>query len=160
MMLAASHAGLLEWSLNALWLLLTLAAGFGAHRHRTSRSTLPRRTTALIALACASAILFPSLSVSDDLYAEQWAIEDNSLIAKKYDHLTGAVQAPQAAAMGALLANAMAPIRRTIRVLPADEVATPQRYISPSGERAPPPADATDCRPCVPRLPSCFCMHG
>ena len=138
MMLAASHAGLLEWSLNALWLLLTLAAACAAYRHRTSRSNLPQLATALVALACAATVLFPTISVSDDLHSQQWAIEDNRIIAKKHEHPTEAVQSPEPLAMGTFLPKAAPPACPTTRILPADEVATPQRFVPSTADRAPP----------------------
>jgi hypothetical protein len=140
MMLAGLHAGLLEWSLNAFWLLLSVTAACHAHRHRAPRSNLRQLATALVALACAATVLFPSISVSDDLYAQQWAIADSRTIAKKYEHPIGSVQTPQPLAPGPPLPNATRPTPQPTRVLPAAKVATSQQTIAPTAQRAPPPA--------------------
>jgi hypothetical protein len=132
---AASESTLVEWLLNALWLLLTMAAFWAAHRQCASRSRLPNRACLFITLACAATILFPAISLSDDLYSQQWAIEAKGLTAQKHKH--SAVYHPP------LQTDAPRPLprppRRAVGVLPSTEVVIARhRCVLPSVGRAPP----------------------
>ncbi len=69
----------MELSLNLLWLLLAVASFALVGRGRGNRTLAGwhswRRT---FSLACALVILFPVISVTDDLHAEQAVMEDSN----------------------------------------------------------------------------------
>ncbi len=80
-----------EAFLNALWFILATAS-FGllfrnfANR-RSERSRCPSRFQCVVALGCVLAILFPVISLTDDLHDIQAAVEDPSssgLTVKKF----------------------------------------------------------------------------
>jgi hypothetical protein len=67
----------MEQVLNLLWLLVAVSS---ALYFRRSLAALPLRRLAFrsaIALGCALAILFPVISLTDDLHAEQAVMEDS-----------------------------------------------------------------------------------
>jgi hypothetical protein len=136
---AAAQPGLVEWLLNALWLLLTVAAAWAAHRTGTPRSRRSERAIAIIAVACAATVLFPAISVSDDFYDQQWAIEDTCLKVKKPDQVTACPGAPHTTITALRFAHLQEPIRHDVGVAADDEdVRVPSRYVLPSATRAPP----------------------
>lgn len=69
----------MELILNLGWLLLAVA---GCHlwwpRQRRAGAESARRFSGLVALGCALVVLFPVISVTDDLHAEQAVMEDSS----------------------------------------------------------------------------------
>lgn len=65
----------MELGLNLLWFLIAVAS-FARHWGRTSHTRGRRHP--LIALGCALALLFPVVSITDDLHADQAIIEDSS----------------------------------------------------------------------------------
>ena len=71
----------MEAGLNIFWSVLAIA-GFcywhwrGSHAGPTARSTVSMRRS--LTLACALAVLFPVISLTDDLHGEQVATEDGS----------------------------------------------------------------------------------
>ncbi len=65
----------MELGLNLLWFLIAVASF--AHRQGQTFHTRGRRRP-LIALGCALALLFPVVSITDDLHADQAIIEDSS----------------------------------------------------------------------------------
>src|SRR5690348_10410303 len=71
----------MEVGLNLFWLLLALA-GFCVWQWRGPRPGRARRSRGpvrrLLTLACALAVLFPVISLTDDLHGEQLAIDDSS----------------------------------------------------------------------------------
>jgi hypothetical protein len=68
----------MELGLNLFWLLLAAASfGFWRSRFRSQRRSRGSARAA-ITLACALAVLFPIISLSDDLHGEQAAVEDSS----------------------------------------------------------------------------------
>ncbi len=70
----------MEILLNTFWLFVAIGA-FLFWRSGKYRSTLrSRRTTAIgiLALACALILLFPVISLTDDLHAEMTVMEDSS----------------------------------------------------------------------------------
>ncbi len=77
----------MELLLNALWLLTAAGAitlwYYGSSRAHAMR--LKNRTLSgqLVALGCALMLLFPVISVTDDLHAQQAVIEDSSRIILK-----------------------------------------------------------------------------
>ncbi len=73
----------MELLLNAAWLVIGGALAISVLRRRTADDHTTARV--LLALACAMILLFPVISMTDDLYAQQFAIEDASA-AKKLAH--------------------------------------------------------------------------
>jgi hypothetical protein len=67
----------MEFALNLLWLLLC-ASSFVLWRNQRSRLNRERRWLALIGLACLLAIVFPIISLTDDLHGEQAAFDDST----------------------------------------------------------------------------------
>lgn len=66
----------MELLLNTIWLLLS---GFAiAAWYRVSKSGGTRALSSALALACAILLLFPVISLTDDLHATQFALEDSS----------------------------------------------------------------------------------
>jgi hypothetical protein len=71
-----------ELVLNALWFILAVASfallfrGFANHNAEHSRG--PSRFQCVVALGCVLAILFPVISLTDDLHDMQAAVEDPS----------------------------------------------------------------------------------
>ncbi len=78
----------MELVLNAFWLLLALASlGFWQRQRSHSKSGSRRRSESLrglIALGCALAVLFPVISLTDDLHGEQAVMEDSSSSRKHF----------------------------------------------------------------------------
>ncbi|MBV9339299.1 MAG: hypothetical protein JO159_00225 [Acidobacteria bacterium] len=68
----------MELLLNALWLALVtaaLVALFRKHRYPPDSTSI---VLSLGALLCASALLFPSISITDDLHLDAFVIEDSN----------------------------------------------------------------------------------
>lgn len=138
MMHASSQPGFLEWLLNALWLLLTVAVAWTANRRR-SRCLRPRdRAVTLVAIACAATIVFPAISVSDDLY-DSWAIEDSGLKIKKPEPVVRWTCAVHTMVFALMLAFSPSPARQAPGDLPTHvDLKALCWYIVPSAGRAPP----------------------
>ncbi len=69
----------MELALNVLWVLLGLVAALFRWRCHSARARKYQALPAsILALGCALALLFPIISVSDDLNAEQPAMEESS----------------------------------------------------------------------------------
>ncbi len=71
----------MEVVLNNLWLLVAIGAFFYWRPEKCRKAPeVPNRSTtfAVVALACALVLLFPVISLTDDLNAEQVAMEDSS----------------------------------------------------------------------------------
>lgn len=69
----------MELFLNLFWILVAVASLF--YYRRRLEATVPIRRLAChsgIALGCALAILFPVISLTDDLHAEQAVMEDSN----------------------------------------------------------------------------------
>ncbi len=80
----------MEVLLNTTWLLVAIGA-FACWRPGRQRA-LPKghggiNSPAVLALACAVLLLFPVISLTDDLHAEQYPIEDSSRSVIKARHL-------------------------------------------------------------------------
>src|SRR5208337_1532605 len=72
---------LMEVVLNAVWLLAAIGAFLFWRPERYRGAPADRtqgRSLGILALACALVLLFPVISVTDDLHAEQAAMEDSS----------------------------------------------------------------------------------
>ncbi len=82
----------MELSLNLFWLLLVVVSVVG-WRRQGSPLHRPRRTRdsrhGLIALGCVLVLLFPVISVTDDLHAEQAIIEDSNPSKRAVRHSAG-----------------------------------------------------------------------
>ncbi len=71
----------MEVLLNAIWLLVAIGAFlfWRPEKYRKTPTAHDRNTTfGILALACALVLLFPVISLTDDLNAEQVAMEDSS----------------------------------------------------------------------------------
>jgi len=69
----------MELILNLGWLLLAAACCcFWWPRRQRSGARAERRFRGFVALGCALVVLFPIISVTDDLHAEQAVMEDSS----------------------------------------------------------------------------------
>ncbi len=70
---------MMELVLNLSWLLLAVACyHFWWPRQRRAGAGKPRCFRGLLALGCALVVLFPIISVTDDLHEEQAVMEDSS----------------------------------------------------------------------------------
>lgn len=72
----------MELGLNLFWLLLALSsfALWQRQRSRTERRSRHRKGSprSLLALGCTLAVLFPIISITDDLHSEQAIMEDSN----------------------------------------------------------------------------------
>jgi len=69
----------MELGLNLFWLLVASASFALVSLRRDPRPPAPRRSgPRILALVCALLILFPVISVTDDLHAEQAVLEDSN----------------------------------------------------------------------------------
>ena len=75
----------MELFLNAVWVVVSAMAVTGLLRSRCSRFER-KHFLHLGALLCAAVILFPSISVSDDIHSEPFIVEDSRSIR----HIDGA----------------------------------------------------------------------
>jgi len=78
----------MELLLNLLWLMLVVPALF-IWRHERE-SPCQRSTRSLLALACVLVLLFPVISVTDDLHPLQAEMEENSLSKRTVKQSPGA----------------------------------------------------------------------
>jgi hypothetical protein len=131
----------MELGLNLLWFLIAVAS-FVRLRGRTSHTRGRRHP--LIALGCTLALLFPVVSITDDLHADQAIIEDsspskrtlkrseanhNSSTLAKFNHPPLA----RGAALFSSLSTALVG-----RITPADAEPASLTSVSPYAGRAPP----------------------
>jgi hypothetical protein len=83
----------MEILLNSLWLLVAMGAFLfwqAEGEEGTVRRREHNRRFRLLALACALILLFPVISLTDDLHAEQAAMEDSSRAVMKARNLAQA----------------------------------------------------------------------
>jgi len=76
----------MEFLLNLVWLLVALCGGaaFVIARRRSCVRVVPARSlTGLLAIGCATALLFPVISATDDLHPTQCLVEDAGKWGKK-----------------------------------------------------------------------------
>jgi hypothetical protein len=81
----------MEVLLNSIWLLVALGAFRFWHAEQAGAATCRRQHNnryRVAALACALVLLFPVISVTDDLHAEQAPMEDSSRSIMKVRSLT------------------------------------------------------------------------
>ena len=73
----------MELALNLVWVIIAVASYALLFRYLAGRGTghscVPSRSQCIIALTCALAILFPVISLTDDLHEMQATVEDASL---------------------------------------------------------------------------------
>jgi hypothetical protein len=68
----------MELGLNLFWLLLFMASLVWRQKSRWSRHQSKRSRHSLVAMGCALAVLFPVISLTDNLHGEQAVLEDSS----------------------------------------------------------------------------------
>ena len=87
----------MEVVLNTLWLMVAIGAFFFWRPEGFRGTPSDRghgRTLGILALACALVLLFPVISLTDDLHAEQAAMEDSSRsVMKARNMLQGCLRA-------------------------------------------------------------------
>jgi hypothetical protein len=135
----------MEVLLNTIWLLVAIAAVLfwlaleeqgAAARHEHSQSYR------VVALACVLILLFPVISVTDDLHQEQAVMEDSSRSAMKSRALAegclraGRVSPP--AILATLASFVTAPQVCVAKVAPIESQFHPPTPICPPAGRAPP----------------------
>ena len=131
---------MMEHILNAFWLILAWSSV--AWLFRREPGSKSRSLIGLIALSCVLMLLFPVISVSDDLHSSSFAIEESQGGRKQLrtvelqKHI--ALHAPGAD----LLATSAEPVRFCLRQALASPLASPQEdvrsYSHAVPDRAPP----------------------
>jgi hypothetical protein len=100
----------MEVLLNTIWLLSSVGAFVCWRRGRTAADPHDCRESnilAALALACALLLLFPVISLTDDLHAEQYPMEDSSRSVMKAKHLEqGCLHAGKSSFMDAVTSAA------------------------------------------------------
>ncbi len=113
----------MELLLNAVWLLVGIAAvGFWLVRARGAVHRGRGAATGLIVLCCVLALIFPVISMSDDLHAQQVAVEDSSITCKKMASATAATVLDHAPA-ATTLSCAQNPLWQVLGVVEVDNLA-------------------------------------
>ena len=135
----------MELLLNTIWLLLAIAT-FLLWVPRKARSAPadrdPSSFVAVLALACALVLLFPAISLTDDLHAEQATMEDSSRTVMKARGL--AQECLRAGRAAFMLAPVITPCAYTGRFVIFGSVVLLKTHvfrlnvISPHAGRAPP----------------------
>ncbi|MGO9269427.1 MAG: hypothetical protein ACLQOO_04075 [Terriglobia bacterium] len=132
----------MELILNLGWLLLAVACyHFWWPRRRRSGAGTTRGFRGLLALGCALVVLFPIISVTDDLHAEQAVMEDSSArLGKMWGNTHSAASAGQHfSTLRTILPSHFPDPRRVVgRVLVTDPSSPCVGVNSPRFGRAPP----------------------
>ncbi len=125
----------MELLFNSLWLFFVLAGGMALLRARSGHSTAKR----LAALACVAVLLFPAISITDDLHPDFIAVED---AARRIVH----VQAPAALlhlhVASLLPVLKLAPSGSALSILSPAVFPANDGFVRPVTGRAPPVASA------------------
>jgi hypothetical protein len=79
-----------ELFFNSLWLVLAVAAIFGLLRKHRAGSDQRALLLSLGALLCAAAMLFPVISITDDLHFDAFVVEDSSSTKRLVNAITHA----------------------------------------------------------------------
>ncbi len=135
----------MESLLNAFWLLTAAGAitfwYYGSGRARAARLRKQALFSQFVVLGCALILLFPVISVTDDLHAQQAVMEDSSRITLKARRACqGGLGASQAPAL--VLRGAAFPGRRGVivgRVSPPEVRVRHFFFVHPTQGRSPPP---------------------
>jgi len=102
----------MEGALNTVWLLVVIGAFlfWRPEKYRGNPSNrVHGRSLAILALACALVLLFPVISLTDDLHAEQAAMEDSSrAVMKARNMVQGCLRAGSSSVMAAATHGALA----------------------------------------------------
>ncbi len=127
----------MELLLNLTWLLLSFACAFAVVKHARRGSESPRLWVVLTAVLCFIVLLFPVISMTDDLHAELYTSEDpgkRRVIADQLQH-------------HAVIVVALATLLPTLLIVTVrsswnfiDVVVTPLDGSIPSVTSRPPPA--------------------
>ena len=125
----------MELVLNAFWLLLVLA---GVCLPAQGGDRKLGRWQMALALTCAALLLFPAISMSDDLHPMQAAIEDASKRTAKGAPSGHTVQPSSAAALPAAALLAAPVFRATQQVTNVVRSKPRSRTVLPEAGRAPP----------------------
>jgi hypothetical protein len=127
-----------ELTLNLCWSLLA-AGALGMALRRCSAQ--PARIRALVTVACALALLFPVISLSDDLHTSAELVENSGLAQLKgvSQQRLGAGTPPPTIFVAALVLTIQAAHFVAVGLAPAfDTSHTTQAYFPPASGRAPP----------------------
>ncbi len=131
----------MELLLNSAWVLAaTAAVALWLSRARTPRV---RPLQGLLVIGCAFALLFPIVSMSDDLRSARVVMEDANATSKKLlkaSHLSRTplpVEAMPAAVVPALVHN---PLWQTLALVPFEQQVTVASLPCPSSSGRAPPA--------------------
>ena len=74
----------MELTLNLIWLVISASAlGCWLLRLRAAQKNALGILTGFVVLGCAAVLLFPSISITDDLYAASDAVEDVTFAVRK-----------------------------------------------------------------------------
>jgi len=132
----------MELILNLGWLLLAVACyRFWWPRRRRPGAGTPPCFRGLVALGCALVVLFPIISVTDDLHAEQAVMEDSSARLTKLwgsTHSAASAGQPSSTLPTTLPFHLPGPPGVVGRVLAADTPSSCVGVTSPRFGRAPP----------------------
>jgi hypothetical protein len=90
----------MELFLNSVWLMLVAAGFFAVLRAYRQGPDRRRFLLALGALLCAAAILFPSISITDDLHLDAFVMEDSNSTKRLGNVVTHAVPLSKIAWLG------------------------------------------------------------
>ena len=131
----------MEILLNSLWLLVAMGAFLfwqAEGEEGTARRREHNRRFRLLALACALILLFPTISLTDDLHAEQAVMEDSSRSVMKARQLAQGGRSSFPTLLVAIPDHASAPLVVTARVARNEPRVPRLNRMSPCESRAPP----------------------
>lgn len=118
----------MELFLNSVWFALLAGASFALlHRYR-QKSDRRRFLLALGALLCAAAILFPSISITDDLHLDAFVMEDSNSTKRLGNAVTHAAPLANIAWLGFVPLSFLLVPRQYVRCVVED---LPSSYKTP-----------------------------
>jgi len=125
----------MEVLLNTLWLLVAIGTFLFWRPERSKRAPAVRghgRILAILALACALLLLFPVISLTDDLHAEQAAMEDSSRsVTKARNMVHGALRTGSSLFTAAVPPAASSVVALQMFLGTVTLVETPHRCLAP-----------------------------
>ncbi len=93
----------MEVFLNSIWLVVAISAFLFWQTEREPERREHNRRYRFLALACALVLLFPVISLTDDLHAEQAAMEDSSRsVMKAWNRVQGCLRAGRSSFLAAV----------------------------------------------------------